>query len=50
METALTAIIFRDMLKRLEWVKSDNGTLYGPVCECSIHKPDCELAALLKEG
>jgi hypothetical protein len=46
MRTAQTALALADMLKRLEW----NGSYYRcPMCgRGDKHKPDCELAALLK--
>ena len=51
-EIAQTALAYRDMLERLEWVHTDNTyAVYCPICgwekSCG-HKPDCELAALLK--
>jgi hypothetical protein len=46
---AQTALVYREMLKRLEWecnytCKICNGNKH------TGHKPDCELAALLKES
>lgn len=43
---AREALAYRAMLERLEWAEN-----YGrcPVCKEHTHKPDCELAALLKE-
>lgn len=51
---AQTALVYREMLERLEWVHTDNTyAVYCPICgwekSCG-HKPDCKLAALLKEG
>jgi hypothetical protein len=48
MRTAQTALAYREMLERLEW----NGSYYRcPMCgRGDKHKPDCELAALLKES
>ena len=51
--TAQTALVYRTMLERLEYV-SDVSEYYStcPICgesERNGHKPDCELAALLKE-
>jgi hypothetical protein len=46
-EAAQTALAYREMLERLEWVDND----YCPVCwqyKSKGHKPDCELAVLLK--
>ena len=52
--TAQTAIAYREMLERLEWVHTDNTyAVYCPICgwekSCG-HKPDCKLASLLKES
>jgi hypothetical protein len=47
--TAQTAIAYRVMLERLEWVDND----YCPICgqyKANGHANDCELAALLKES
>lgn len=46
---ACTALAYRDMLERLEWVDND----YCPICwqyKANGHANDCELAALLKES
>ena len=52
-QVAKTALALADMLKRFEWMHTDNTyAVYCPMCgwekECG-HKPDCELAALLKK-
>lgn len=47
--TAQTALAYREMLERLEWVDND----YCPICwqyKANGHANDCELAALLKES
>jgi hypothetical protein len=57
-KVAQTALAYRAMLERLEWVRGSQrvtGALYKfcPICgeaESHGHKPHCELAALLKEG
>jgi hypothetical protein len=53
---AKTALAYRNMLKRLEWSMwsrpGEELMNYCPMCDNSYrqgHKPDCELAALLKE-
>ena len=46
---AQTALAYRVMLERLEWVDND----YCPICgqyKANGHANDCELAALLKES
>ena len=46
---AKTALAYREMLERLEWVDND----YCPICwqyKANGHAADCELAALLKES
>lgn len=48
-EAAKTALAYRVMLERLEWVDND----YCPICgqyKANGHANDCELAALLKES
>jgi formate dehydrogenase maturation protein FdhE len=51
---AQTALAHMTMLKKLEWISSDNGTRHKfcPICGGwnGEHKPGCELAALLKSG
>jgi hypothetical protein len=50
--TAQTAIAYRVMLERLEWVYN-GGAQECPWCQNSKgagHSDDCELAALLKES
>ena len=45
--SARTALAYRDMLERLEWVDND----YCPICrqyKANGHAADCELAALLR--
>ena len=51
MKSARTALALADMLKRLEWC--NDGAEFGKCHVCGVfdvegHKPDCELAALLK--
>jgi hypothetical protein len=60
-DVAKTALAYRDMLKRLEWVLEPKteypqteweSKWFCVVCggtKYSAHKPDCALAALLKE-
>jgi len=56
--TAKTALAYRAMLERLEWIPyQDEGGIYPgeccPICnnnKSAGHTPDCELAALLKES
>lgn len=49
-QAAQTALVLADMLKRLEWVPS-GGVKQCPCCgvyDWQAHKPDCELAELLR--
>jgi hypothetical protein len=48
-EAAQTALAYREMLERLEWVDND----YCPICwqyKANGHAADCELAALLRKS
>lgn len=52
---AQTALAYREILEQLEWVKcpGHEDILYCSCCgglQIYGHKPDCELAALLKES
>jgi hypothetical protein len=47
--SAQTALTYREMLERLEWVDND----YCPICwqyRANGHANDCELATLLNES
>lgn len=45
---ARTALAYRDMLERLEWINNNNHCPICQQCKTNGHAPTCKLTALLK--